>query len=426
MAWTPGPRPDWVVAVNAGRIAPIAAEAARPLDRDDLVAEARARLGVDGEAGFADLGGEAIVEPLSVLLPALEDEARLTVLGRWMTRRFLLRLLTVRLHLVRYCRADPAVVDEVIEAPVVVTGVPRTGTTILHTLLALDPALRAPVGWELLWPVPPPVPATWHSDPRIPVADAELRLLDQATGTLDAIHEYGARRPKECLSAHSFAFRSEEFTARYHVPTYEQWLESCDMTPAYEAHKLVLQLLQRRWPPPGRPAPRWVLKSPVHLHSLPVLLATYPDVRLAVTHRDPLTVLASVTSLVATLRWVHSDAVDVVELGHVHARRYHADLERLTTLDEAGGFGAAPVHHGHYASFMTDPIASMRAVYGHLGLDLRPPVEAAMAAHLAERPRDHHGGHDYAFADLGLDPDEQRRRFERYCTHFGVPEERIR
>ncbi|HXY93581.1 MAG TPA: sulfotransferase, partial [Acidimicrobiia bacterium] len=151
MTWRPPPRPDWVRAVNAGDVPPIAEVARLPLDRDQLLAEARADLGLDGQ-GIDGFGDGAFLEPLDVLLPALETEAELNVLGRWLTRRFLLRLLEVRAQMVSYLRTDPGVRDEVITEPVFVTGAPRTGTTILHALLAQDAVARVPEGWELLRP----------------------------------------------------------------------------------------------------------------------------------------------------------------------------------------------------------------------------------------------------------------------------------
>ena len=273
-----------------------------------------------------------------MLLPALEHEAELTVIGRWMTRRFLLRFLEVRLQLTAYVRDDPGVVDEEIPEPWFVTGAPRTGTTILHALLAQDPTSRVPEGWELLRPVPPPSPDPdqFASDARITLADHELRLPGQVAGELDAIHVYRGRMHKECLSAMSFAFRSEEFTARYHVPSYVDWYERCDLRPAYDAHRLVLQILQRRFG-----AVHWVLKSPVHLGALPTLFAVYPDARLAVTHRDPLTVLASLTSLVATLRWAHSDRVDFAEIGRYHERLWTTALDGLVTASTDGTLDAS-------------------------------------------------------------------------------------
>jgi hypothetical protein len=370
-------------------------------------------------AAFGDGG---FVEPLDVFIDAVEHEAALTTLGRWMTRRFLLRLLVGRLQLDRYVAADPGVVDEEIRAPIFIAGAPRTGTTILHGLMVQDTRLRAPLGWELLRPVPPPR-AVGEEDGRADLAEAELRMLARVDPAMDAIHEYGARQPKECLSALSFELRSEELTARYHVPSYVAWFQKCDMRPAYERHKLVLQVLQRR-----TGAARWVLKSPAHLHQLPSLLAVYPDARLAFTHRDPLVVLASVSSLVANLRWVHSDHVDLAEVGRYHLDLFGRSLDDLARRDAAGDLGtgstrSTPVAHGRYADFVQRPLETVRRFYAQLGLDLTPETEVRMAEHLAARPKGHRGEHHYDFADLGLDAAETRARFDRYVRHFDVPTE---
>lgn len=407
MAWDPGPRPAWVLAVNRGDVEPIAEEAGRPLTPDAVLGEA---LAVDGtDAGAAAFGDDRFREPLAVLCAALEDEADLTVLGRWMTRRFLRRLLVGRIQQERYVAADPGVVDEPVDAPVFVAGAPRTGTTILHALLVADPASRAPLGWELLRPLPPPLVGA--EDGRVALVEAELRMLARVTPGMDAIHEYGARNPKECLSAMSFELQSEEFTARYHVPSYVAWLQSSDMTPAYARHKLVLQILQRRTGPA-----RWALKSPVHLHNLDALLGVYPDARLAFTHRDPMDVLASASSLVANLRWVHSDNVDITEVGRYHTELFARSLDALADRGSQGF--RRPVSHSRYADFLSDPVGTVQAVYRALGLPWSPEVAGRMAESLAERPRGRHGEHSYSFDDLGLDRAATAARFARYRTTF--------
>jgi hypothetical protein len=407
VAWQPAPRPEWVVAVNRGDVEPIADEAARPFTPASLLGEA---LALDGSDDLAAFGDDAFLEPLEVLCPALEEEAQLSVLGRWLTRRFLLRLLVGRIQLERYVASDPGVLDEPIEAPVFVAGAPRTGTTILHALLLQEPRVRAPLGWELLRPVPPPV-AVGAEDGRVELAEAELRMLARVTPSMDAIHEYGARNAKECLSAMSFELRSEELTARYHVPSYVEWFQRCDMRPAYERHKQVLQVLQRR-----TGAARWVLKSPVHLHSLPTLLAVYPDARLAFTHRDPAAMLASATSLLANLRWVHSDHVDVPSIG-----RYHHDLfaRSLGSL-AAGDPPASHVHHSRYADFVERPLETVLEVCAALGIELSEGTPERMAAHLGDSPKGKHGEHRYDFADLGIEPAEVERSFASYRERFTV------
>ncbi len=417
MTWQLPPRPDWVRAVNAGEVLPLADEARLPLERDALLAEARATMGLDGRGadGFGDAG---FLDPLAVLLSALEDEAELTMLGRWITRRFLLRLLEVRAQIVAYVREDPGVRDEEIHEPVFIVGAPRTGTTILHALLAHEPGTRVPEGWELLRPVPPPDPVSFPDEARVALADCELRRPALVVSGLDAIHEYGGRMYKECVSSMSFEFRSEEFTARYRVPSYVDWLARCDMSPAYEWHRLVLQILQRRYD-----GARWVLKSPVHLHSLPTLLGVYPDARVVFTHRDPLAVLGSVTSLISTLRYAHSDAVDFADVGLYHADLYSRSLERLVDLSESGALDEARIYHAHYAGFMADPLGTMATVADALQRPLTSETHDAIRAHLAAHPQGALGEHRYSFDDLGLDRAAERERFGRYQRHFGVQNE---
>ena len=418
--WDPGPRPEWVTAVNAGLILPISAEAALPLDRDSLIGEALSRQGRTGEGVGALCApgpgtGDDFLEGLDIALAALENEANLHLLGRWMTRRFLLRLLEVRLQICDWVRSDPGVRDEPIVEPLFVVGAPRTGTTVLHALLSADHRHRVPLGWEFLRPAPPPTVDTRESDPRIALADIELRAPQLVTGGLDAIHAYAGRMNKECLSAMSFAFRGEEFISRYNTPSYIEWLQSCDMTPAYEMHRLVLQILQRHMP-----TEKWVLKSPVHLHNLPVLVATYPDAQLVVTHRDPLAILGSVTSLIATLRWAHSDDVDTAVIGRYHADLYWRDLDGLVDLISDGVLGDVPMAHGSFADFNADGVAVVARIYEELGIELPHDVRGQMSVALAASPREKHGDHTWSFEWLGLDAEEERERFARYCAWFGI------
>ena len=408
-------RPEWVDAVNRGDVWPMAEAAAAPFTVDRLAGEAASRLGVDPVDVTDGLGGAAM-EGLEVLLPALEAEARLTVLGRWITHRFLNRLVEQRLALDAYVARDPGVLDEPIDEPWFVVGAPRTGTTVLHGVLAQDPRHRVPEGWELLRPVPPPDPATRDTDVRIALADAELRTPQVVVSGLSAIHEYSGRMPKECLSAMSLAFRSEELVARYDVPSYCAWLQACDMRPAYDVHRRVLQVLQRR-----SPRRRWVLKSPVHLQALPVLMAVYPDARLSVTHRDPLVVLGSVTSLIASMRAAHSDTVDVPGIARYHALLYRGSLDALVVACDDGLIAPARVTHTTFADFLADPLAVVDGVYAHFGWDLPGSTRAAMAAYLDAHPQGRLGRHEYSFAGLGLDPGEERARFARYVERFAVP-----
>ena len=417
MSWSPDPRPDWVVAVNRGDAGPVVDEARRPFDPDVLMAEALVRQGRAADDRAA-LGDDDFVEPLALFCHGLEHEADLTLMGRWMSRRMILRLLEVRIQLTDHLAADPGTGEEPIEAPIFVIGAPRTGTTVMHGVLAVDPAHRAPEGWELLRPVPPPHPDPdiRATDPRIALAGAELVMPQTVASGLLAIHEYSGRMYKECLSAMSLEFRSEEMVSRTDVPTYQAWLEAADLRPAYHTHRRVLQVLQRRMP--GR---CWVLKSPAHLQGMAALLEVYDDARFVITHRDPTAILPSVTSLIATMRWAHSDRVDFAAIGRYHLELYARSFDNLIDLIDAGRLPPDRTAQVSHRLVSTDGVGAARSVYSQLGMELTPEAEAAMVDRVAATPPGKHGAHRYEFEDLGLTQAEVRARFARYIDRFDIP-----
>lgn len=407
-------RPAWVDAVNRGDIWPMADAAAVPFHLDRLTGEAASRLGTTAR----DIRGrldDATLEALDVLLPALEDEARMSVLGRWITHRFLGRLLEQRLALDAYVASDPGVLDEQIAEPWFVVGAPRTGTTILYGLLSQDPAMRVPEGWELLRPAPPPARCD-DADlaARLALADVELRTPQVVSSGLVSIHEYSGRMPKECLSAMSLAFRSEEFVARYDIPTYEAWLHRVDMRPAYDVHRRVLQVLQR-----DAPRRRWVLKCPVHQQYLPTILDVYPDAVFSCTHRDPVSIIPSVSSLITTMRSAHSDHVDPVAIGRYHVDLYARTLDRYVDHADAGLIPAGRLTDSRHVDFLGDAMVVVRGLYEHLGIELTDEAAARMARYLEDH-EEGKGSHAYDLATYGLDDATIRPRFARYAARYGV------
>jgi hypothetical protein len=178
----------------------------------------------------------------------------------------------------------------------------------------------------------------------------------------------------------------------------------------------VLQVLQRRVG-----ATAWMLKSPVHLHALPTLFEVYPDARVAITHRDPLTLLASLTSLIANLRWAHSDSVDALAIARAHVDRYRATFERLVDWTQSQRLPPEQLHHSRFADFQKDAIAIVSDLYARFGLQWRHEVEAAMRKVLGDNPGDRHGRHVYTRDDLGGDPARLRDAFADYQACFDVP-----
>ena len=373
-------------------------------------------------AGLCDFGAPFFREGLRRLLAGLEQEAALHTLGRFIARTRLVQLLVNRLQMEEVHRWHPRIIWGPIRRPLFIIGMPRTGTSILHELLAQDPQNRTPHSWEVARPCPPPELATCETDPRIALVDAELAQTDRLIPGFKKIHPMGARLPQECVAMMAHDFTSLFFSTVYRLPGYSRWLlEEADLAPVYAAHRRLAQLLQWR-----RPAEHWVFKSPGHLWALPALLAEYPDAFLVQIHRDPIMLLASMTSLSVTLRAMTSSRVEAGALGREWSERLALALERSVEARKSGLLRAEQVLDLSFDELTADPIGCIREIYRRCDRALGPAAEAAMRGFLEHNPADKHGRHDYRFSDTGLELEEERRRTRRYREHFRVREEPVR
>lgn len=413
MAFEPRDRPAAVRALNAlGRGLERAGVRPFPLEEEELLAEARRR------TGLSDFGDDAFREPLDIFLGALESEAALTLVGRFLARRELLTWLANRLELTDTWRRHPEILGEEVRAPLFVTGSGRSGTSLLHELLAQDPRSRVLRTWEALHPCPPPETASYETDPRIARADREMRLWERIAPAYGTMHENSGAAPQECLYLTAHELQSDLLSGSYQVPSYQAWLARSDKTRAYRYHRRMLQLLQ--WRCPGE---RWVLKAPSHLWTLRELFAVYPDARVVQTHRDPLVVMGSMTSLVATLFWLRSDRVDTRAIARTWLRGVAFMLTHSLEQREQGLLPEGQIHDVLYHELLRDPIGEVLRLYARFGMKLTPEAETRMRAYVAARPKDRRGAHRYSFADTGLDLSRERARFAKYQERFGVPSE---
>jgi hypothetical protein len=408
MTWTAADAPDWLTRLNAHADAVGGAEHLVALDRDELLETAQA------STGLTDFGGESWRPHYELLVECLDREARLTVAGRLVARTELLRSLRQRLLLTETWRTEPTIVDEPIEAPVFVVGTARSGTSILHELLALDPASRVPLTWELLHPgeVLADADRARRAGHQVHAFWADLR---PAYATMH--HNHGDE-PNECIFATMLEFVSDQWGGTYDIPTYSAYLVGADHTEAYRYHRKVLQTLQRR-----DRRDRWVLKAPSHLAQLRTLFAVYPDARIVQIHRDPLKTVPSTISLMATLKSMHSDDVDGLALAPLVSMGYGAMLD--DTIDARAG-GELPDDQFvdvRYDDLLADPIEAVAGVYDALRLIFPADLDDAIAAHLAVRPKDARGAHEYSLTEMGLDASAERARFRRYQAIYGIPDE---
>jgi len=371
----------------------------------NLIAAAKVRCGLD------DFGDGKFFEPLSRLLESCRSEARLNLIGRFALRSDVIRILSNRLLLERDRRSNPDIERHEIRQPLFIVGLPRSGTTLLHTLFATDPSHRVPLTWEVMFPSFPSGRDEQHS--RIRQVERSLFLLRWLAPTFRHVHALGAELPQECVGLMGLSMMSDQFDTMYRVPSYRSWLFNQDLLPAYESHRQFLQHLQHRSGPR-----RWVLKAPVHMFALPTLLSVYPDALFVQVHRDPLEAITSVSSLVAILRRVFSDTVDPVEVGRDALQYWSTTM--ATFLRERDRLPAHRICDLDYAQIRRDPIAAVQQLYRHFGWELSSRAQERMREVLANQPREQNGFHRYNASQFGLDRDEVNERFAGYRERFGL------
>ena len=296
--------------------------------------------------GLGDFGDTWWQEPFERLCTSLQTEARLHLPGRLRVRAELQLILQNRLRMVDLWKREPAVLEQPVEGPIVVTGLARSGTTFLHELLACDPDNRPPLLWELLHSVP-------YDEASGDLCDDEIGLMDEMVPAFTAMHENGGRLPTECIFAFAHQFSSDMFTGMYDVAAYTVWRSGVDQTPIYDWHKRHLQTLQ--WVA-ERPTPRWVVKAPSHLSALPLLFSTYPDARVVMTHRDPLRVIGSLADLMATLHYMHSDHVDYEVLIQFMAIGLELQMDEVAKERDAGTIPDDRITDVVYRDLVADPV----------------------------------------------------------------------
>jgi hypothetical protein len=383
------------------------------IDEKSLMEEAKRN------TGLSDFGDEGFLVGLRKLLWSLENEARLNPVGRLIAHGVLMRNLENRLMVARDWRQHPEMGREEIVKPLFVVGLPRTGSTILHDLLAQDPGNRVPLTWECHRPSPPPERETYQTDPRIAECDEYIAMTSGALiPEFQAIHPMGARLAQECLMLQAHDFVSVIFANQFRIPTYQEWVETTDLGPVYATHRRQLQYMQ--WRCPGE---RWVLKSTGHLWGLAPLFETYPDAGIVMTHRDPLKLIASHASLVSMACSMGSDEVEPHDVGRRWSRSWESAMRQGIAFRESGEVDESSFFDMHFAELLKDPIAMVGRIYAHFGLELGAEAEARMRRFLDENPQGKHGTHSYTLEQFGLDPAAERERYRFYQEYYGVASE---
>ncbi|HJT42763.1 MAG TPA: sulfotransferase [Rhizomicrobium sp.] len=348
---------------------------------------------------------------LKRLLRSYREEANLSTVGRYAVCFDIMRCLTNLLRLDAAEERHPAIRSQPITQPVFITGLPRSATTFLHTLLSLDPQNAVPRCWHLMYPYPP----TRFFPPvlcRMQV-EMQLRLFQCLTPGLAALHPLTANTPQECTDVTAHIFQSLRFDTTHRVPSYQNWLVSHGHHNAFRFHRRFLQHLgtQAR----GR---HWILKSPDHVFALDDIRAIYPDAKIVFLHRDPLSVVASCSKLTELLRRPFARDVDRAEVGQQVSLRLVESAARMVKAT----LSMDSILHLKYQDVVSAPMKAVRKLYRHSGRILEVEAEQHMLRWLARQRRQR--SHKYSMAEFGLDAGVLSERFAPYTKTFNMEMER--
>lgn len=369
-----------------------------------------------GKEGLTDWGPGDFQEPLAVLLDDYPG-AGLNVIGEHILRSGLVHSLRMRLRAEEWIRRHPEILDEEVEAPIVVVGMMRSGTTLLQRLLAADTRLHCARGWEVVEAAPKLDYDFAGTDPRIAISEARENKSRELAPELFAIHPMYAREAEEEIVFLADAFLSHVPESGANLPHYRSWLNTQDFTPAYDYLHRMLRFLQWQKRQRGITAGRWVLKSPAHLGYLDELRHQFPDVHVVHMHRDPRTTVSSGASLNATLHAMHADEVDLNRVGAQWLERMGWTNDRAMAVRESWSDESARVTDIHFDEAVGDSIGQVSRVYDAVGLPLTDTVVTAMTDWLAKRPHEV-ARPSYDLSSYGLSDAQVNERFSLYNKRF--------
>ena len=370
---------------------------------------------VSAEIGSDDFGPADYLPGLTVLLESMDYDPRFSETGRRIAWGMVVEVLRGRGQAVASMKANPGFDAASILAPVVITGVPRTGTTALHRLMAVDPRFQGLQTWLLDSPRPRPPAGTWHEYPEFRRTVANLDAQFAAAPEGKAAHYRAAEEVHECCMLLRQSFVSNLWSCGWSAPTYDAWWQATSEAPAYDWYRKCVALIGS-----NDPGKRWLLKNPGHIEHLDLLFAIYPDARVIQTHRDP---AKAVPSLVALLMRMHP----IIEEGRVDQRgpimlrrelaKWSNAAAKAETVKARYPGQVLDIVHGQ---FHADPMAVLDRIYGFIGMDIADDTRAAFAQRIADKPELQHGVHSYRLADYGVTADEARAPFADYIARYDL------
>ena len=386
------------------------AQAMFSLDFDDIHQQASEQCN-----GLTNFGDESYLEPMRVLLDSLVNEARLNEQGRAMWHSRIVAILCNRLRMWQWLNQHPEIQEEQVKSPVVIVGLPRTGTTMLHRILASDSRFYAPLWYEVRNPAPYMDWQPKETDQRIVESTAEVEAMLSANPELAAIHPMDPVGADEEILILENSFYSTVPEAYCHLPSYSKWLDSNDNAPGYKFLKLALQFLQWQKKQRGEDAERWLLKTPHHLHHMNVLLSEFPDSTIVQTHRDPIDTIPSIASFNANLYVLCSDSVNKSELAEHWSAKFCRGMTHTMAIREQH---KAQFFDAWFRDTVSKPFEVIESLYNTLAMPLTADAKAAMEKYRELNKREERPAHEYTLEEYGLSEAGLKKQFADYRSRY--------
>lgn len=362
-------------------------------------------------AGLTNFGSDNFREPLDVLLKTY-DTNHTTVKGRKKAYRRVVGLLSTRLRIEEALHKHPEITERPITRPMVLTGLPRSGTSALFNLLGADPAARPLLLWETQFPDPMEGLEPGAKDPRHSAIEAYYEKSRQDNPEFTKMHFASADTPEECVLIHAFTLNGVHHGIEPMLEPYASWYRDQDLGEMYDYYKMLLQMLD--W---QRPGDRWLLKAPAHMWAIDSMIKTFPDVSIVWSHRNPLACTASICSMTHLLM---EDQVEIPKdvLGPIVMDFYATSLERgLAVRDTSDPARFVDVNHD---DFVADSRGTVERIYEHFDIAMDSPASNAIDGHIEANPKGRHGKHVYNLDDWGLSVADVETRFAPYIERFGI------
>ena len=364
------------------------------------------------ETGLSDLGEPLFFEGLNRLIDSINNEANLNEIGIQAQPIRIQGLLTNRLRFEEDLKKFPEILDQEIIAPIVIVGLPRTGSTMTHRLLASDPNHTAMLWWEGRYPALLPGEKRGDIETRMELGKAEVDAVVAASPEALDIHPWDYKGADEeiLLLEHNFLSTvPESFMA---LPSYSEWIEDQDHTLAYEDLKKFIQYLQ--WQNPGREKKRWVLKSPHHLGFIDKMISVFPDAKIIQTHRDPIKTVPSFCSMCANLFEPLTTNFDKVFIGKHWSKKLTRALNHCMNISEQHPDNFLDLE---FLNMIKDPIDEMKKIYEFIGESFGEKTEVAMEAWREENKHEM-GAHKYSLEEYDLTESQINDNFAKYQQKY--------